>query len=81
MARLRLIRRLLLRFTQVGPRRRILVFEAVAWLWLSRLALIFVPFPSLARRLGTFVPPSDPRAVLARNRTSQDEAQSAEDIG
>lgn len=80
MAQLRLIRRLLLRFAQVGPRCRLLVVEAVAWLLLARLALIFVPFPRLARRLGTFVPPSNTRALQARDRISQEQAEFAEDI-
>ena len=81
MARLRLIRRLLRRFGQVGHRHRLLVSEAVVWLLLSRLALIFIPFPRLARRLGTFVPPTDARALQARARTSQDHARLAEEIG
>jgi hypothetical protein len=75
MAQLRFIRRLLFRFAQVGPRSRLLVVEAVARLLLARLALIFVPFPRLARRLGTFVPPSDTRALQARDRISQEQAE------
>lgn len=81
MARLRLIRRLLRRFGQVGPRRRALVVEAVGCLLAARLALIFIPFPRIARQLGTFVPPSDARATRARERTSPEEARLAEDIG
>jgi len=81
MARLRSIRRLVLRFGQVGPRRRLLAAEAAAWLWFSRLALIFVPFPRLAERLGTFVPPSDARALQARGVGSRENVLIAEDIG
>ena len=81
MARLRLIRRLLRRFGQVDNRRRALLAEAVAYLFAARLALIFIPFPRLARRLGTFVPPADPRAVAVRVGTAPDQAQLAEDIG
>jgi transglutaminase superfamily protein len=81
MARSRSIRRLLHRFVQVGHRRRALTAKAVAWLLLARLALIFVPFPRLARRFGTFVPPTDARTLQARNRTSPAHAQHAEDIG
>src|SRR6202044_2725973 len=81
MAQLRLIRRLLLRFRQVGNRRRALLVEAVAYLLAARLALIFVPFPRLARQLGTFVPPADARAAQARTETTPDQAQFAEDIG
>ena len=33
----------------------------------ARLALIFIPFPRLARHLGTFVPPTDARVAQARN--------------
>jgi hypothetical protein len=81
MARLRLIRGLLLRLRQVDNRRRGLLAEAVACLLTARLALIFIPFPRLARRLGTFVPPADPRVVKVRTAISQDQAQLAEDIG
>jgi len=79
MARLRLIRRLLRRFGQVGGFRRALVAEAVVWLWLARLALISIPFPTIAKRLGTFVPPSDERVARARTRTEQ--AKLAGEIG
>jgi Transglutaminase-like superfamily len=79
MALLRSIRRPLRRFAQVDARRRALVVEAVACLLLARLGLIFVPFPKLARRLGHFVPPSDPRALAARERGAQ--AALAQEIG
>jgi hypothetical protein len=81
MARLRLIRRLLLRFRQVDNRRRALLAEAVVGLLVARLALIFIPFPRLARRLGTFVPPNDARVAAVRTATTPDEAQRAEEIG
>ncbi len=81
MARLRLIRRLLLRFRQVDNRRRALLAEAVVGLLVARLALIFIPFPRLARRLGTFVPPSDARVAAVRTATTQDEVARAEEIG
>ena len=79
MARLRLIRRLLGRFLTISGQRRALLAEAVARLWLARLTLIFIPFPILAKRLGTFVPPSDERAARARTRTTQ--AELAAEIG
>ncbi|MGA3311313.1 MAG: lasso peptide biosynthesis B2 protein [Xanthobacteraceae bacterium] len=81
MARLRLIRRLLRRFGQVDNRRRALLAEAVAYLFAARLALIFIPFPRLARRLGTFVPPADARATQAGTATAPDQVQLAEAIG
>ncbi|MEJ0026252.1 MAG: lasso peptide biosynthesis B2 protein [Rhizomicrobium sp.] len=62
MARLSSIPHPLRRFVQVDGRRRLLVVEAATCLLAARLALVFVPFPRLARRLGTFVSPTDPRA-------------------
>jgi len=76
-----LIRRLLLRFRQIDNRRRAMLVEAVAYLFAARLALIFIPFPRLARRLGTFVPPTDPRTFRARSGTAPDQARMAEAIG
>lgn len=81
MAQLRLIRRLLLRFEQIDNRRRLLLAEAVAYLLAARLALIFIPFPRLARHLGSFVPPTDPRAIAVRTAAAKHETQLAEDIG
>ncbi|MFZ0424305.1 MAG: lasso peptide biosynthesis B2 protein [Xanthobacteraceae bacterium] len=81
MAQLRLIRRLLLRFSQVDNRRRVLLAEAVAYLLAARLALTFIPFPSLARRLGSFVPPTDARAAQAATAALPDQTRLAEDIG
>jgi hypothetical protein len=81
MVRLRLIRRRLRRFRELDDRRRALLAEAVAYLLAARLALIFIPFPRLARRLGALVPPTDPRTTPARTATAPDEAQLAADIG
>jgi hypothetical protein len=53
----------------------------MAWLLSARLALIFIPFPRLARQLGTFVPPSDPRALQASTTYSQDDVLVAEAVG
>lgn len=73
-------RRRLIRFGQIGNRRRVLLAEAVGWLLAARLALIFVPFPKLARRFGTFVPPSDPRALRVRQQAAQEQARLAAEI-
>jgi len=81
MVRLRSIRRLLLRFRQVGNRRRALLAEAMVCLLAARLALVFIPFPRLARHLGTFVPPTDARVAAAQTATGQDQVQRAEEIG
>ncbi|HZD91599.1 MAG TPA: lasso peptide biosynthesis B2 protein [Pseudolabrys sp.] len=71
MALSRSIRRRLRRLAEVGPARRALMLEAVVCLVLARLGLIVVPFPKLARRLGHFVPPCDPRVSAARERGPQ----------
>ena len=81
MARLRSIRRLLLRARQVDNRRRLLLAEAVACLLTARFALLFVPFPRLARRLGTFVAPTDPRATPATMANADVHVRFAQDIG
>src|SRR5690606_28371979 len=75
------IRRRLTRFAQVDNGQRLMLVEAAVGLLLARLALVFVPFPKLARRLGEFVPPTDPRAV--RMREPHDAAQTvlAERVG
>jgi hypothetical protein len=68
------------RLGEAGPRRCALLMQAVAWLLLARLVLLFVPFPKLARRLGTFVPPTD-RRVSAAAAAAPDRAELAREIG
>jgi hypothetical protein len=75
------IRRRFVRFTQVGNRRRALLVEAVTWLLLARLSLIFISFQKLARHLGTFVAPADARALRASAENSRDHARLAGEIG
>jgi hypothetical protein len=77
----RSLRRRLVRFAQVGHHRRAVLIEAVAWLLVARLSLIFVSFPRLARRLGTLVGPADARALRATLHDKQDQARVAEEIG
>jgi hypothetical protein len=79
--RLRRLARKLRRFGQIGGRRRGLLIEAAIWLLVARIALLAVPFPQLARRLGAFVPPTDERVSLAQRVASPQAAQLAEDIG
>jgi hypothetical protein len=81
MAPLRSIRRRLRRFGELDSRRRGLLAEAVTCLLAARLALIFIPFPRLARRLGAFVPPADPRVAQAGIEIAPDQPRIAEDIG
>jgi hypothetical protein len=77
----RSLRRRLVRLAQVGHHRRAVLIEAVAWLLVARLSLIFVSFPRLARRLGTLVAPTDARALLAKLGAKQDQARIAEEVG
>jgi hypothetical protein len=81
MALPRSIRRPLRRFAQVDNRRRLLVVEAVVCLLAARLALILIPFPRLAGWLGTFVPPSDPRASRTPANGSPEQAELAQLAG
>jgi hypothetical protein len=81
MARLRSIGRRLRSFVRMDGRRRALLVEAAAWLVLARLALIVVPFPRLARGLGTFVRPADDRVLHARSLVSQGHSRLAKQIG
>jgi len=81
MVRLRLIRRLLRRFREIDNSRRALLPEAVLCLLAARLGLIFIPFPRLARRLGSFVPPTDARVAQAQRATALDNARLAEAVG
>jgi hypothetical protein len=80
MALLRSIRRPLRRFAQVDHRRRALTVEAVLWLLIARLGLIFVPFPILARRWGAFVPPAGPQ-IKTQADASADAVHQAQEIG
>jgi len=71
------IRRTLSSARQVGWRRRGLIAEAAAWLLIARLALVLVPFPRLARWLGAFVAPADPRVAEVSAPTTAEQAQTA----
>ena len=55
--------------------------EAAFWLLVARVALLVVPFPRLARRIGDFVAPSDERVLSALQSGSADDALVAEEIG
>ena len=47
----------------------------------ARLALTFIPFPRLARHLGSFVPPSDARVAQMKTEIAPDQARVAQGIG
>jgi len=68
-------------FAKVDNHRRALLIEALAWLFLARFGLVFVPFPRLARHLGTFVPPTDLRILQVTSEASHGHAHVAMEIG
>jgi len=80
MVRSRSIRRRLRRFSQIDYRQRLLLAEAVLGLTAARLALIFVSFPRLARRLGTLVASTDPRAASAGIAANPDQVDMAKEV-
>jgi len=78
---LRRISRKLRRFGEISPQQRALVVEAALWLLAARIALIAVPFPRLARRLGAFVPPTDERVARVARGCSPEHVRLAEEVG
>ena len=75
MALSRSIRHPLRRFAQVDGRRRALAVEAVLYLALARLGLLALPFPALARRIGTFTPPQTAETVALHRPDAADIAR------
>jgi hypothetical protein len=69
------------RFVALDGSRKLLLLEAAAWLLAVRLTLVFVPFPSIARRLGAFMAPSDLRAGMASSETLPSHTEIARQIG
>ena len=80
MVRLSLIRRRLHRLSQVDNGHRLLLAEAALSLLAVRLALKFVSFPSLARRFGSLVAPTDPR-MLKQTIANSDQVRIAKEVG
>jgi hypothetical protein len=78
---LRRIGRKLRRFGEIGGRRRGLIVEAALWLLAARIALLAIPFPTLARRIGVFVAPSDERVTQVGRGRTDDDVRLAEEIG
>jgi hypothetical protein len=64
----------------IGNDRKMLIVEAAARLLAARVKLLLVPFPVLARRLGDFVPPTDPRVIAARTAGGTEHKQTIETI-
>jgi hypothetical protein len=81
MARLRSIPHNLGQFFRADPHRRALLIEAALFLLLARAALVLIPFPRLARRLGAFVAAADLRPTPARASRRREHVIIAEEIG
>jgi hypothetical protein len=69
------------RLAELDRRRRGLLIEAAFWLLAARIALLAVPFPRLARRIGDFVAPTDARVAERRQLASPADAELAAAIG
>lgn len=69
------------RLIQVDWRERGLLAEAVARLIVARVRIAGQPFRRIAKTLGTFVPPADPRIAAARAPGPADQARVARDVG
>jgi Transglutaminase-like superfamily len=80
MNRVSRIRNRLRRFGQVGNSRRIRLAEAALWLFLARVALMFVPFARIAGHLGHFGPPAAVPAHTLRAAASLSEVELATEI-
>jgi hypothetical protein len=64
-----------------GWRRQLLVAEACASMLAARMTLLVLPFPRVARRLGDFVAPADPRVAQRAAATTPGQAATARAIG
>ncbi|MES2442651.1 MAG: lasso peptide biosynthesis B2 protein [Pseudomonadota bacterium] len=69
------------RLVQVDWHERALLAEAVARLIAARVQIAAVPFRRIARRLGVFVPPTDPRIAERRAPAPADETRIASRVG
>jgi hypothetical protein len=56
------------KFRSLSRRRRFLLLEAAFWLVVARLAVVFVYFPRIARRIGRLHAPADLQADLSQER-------------
>lgn len=61
------ISRLWRKFRGLSRKRRSLLLEAAFWLVVSRLAVVFVCFPRIARHIGRLHAPADLRADSSQN--------------
>ncbi|PXA93029.1 lasso peptide biosynthesis B2 protein [Nostoc sp. 3335mG] len=69
------------RLRMVDWRERALLLEASAQLAAARLRIRILPFKAIAKDLGTFVPPGDPRIAACRATAPEDQHRTARQIG
>jgi hypothetical protein len=69
------------RFAEIDGHSRVLLLEAAFCIVLARLALIFIPFPRLARHLGRFVTPDEAKRRGAQALGREADARHAGEIG
>lgn len=69
------------RLRMVDWRERALLLEASAQLIAARLRIRILPFKAIARDLGTFVPPGDPRISACRADAPEAQHRTARQIG
>jgi len=69
------------RLAQVGWRQRALLAEAVVGLMVARMRILTQPFRAIARGMGEFVPPGDPRVAARRAPAPEGQRIIAEQVG
>lgn len=79
MTRMPAIANLVRRFARLSNRNRVLAAEAVMWLAASRIALVFLPFNTIAARLGKFSAPG--QTVQNRIELSAEQLHMAHEVG
>jgi hypothetical protein len=68
------------RLAGIGWRERALVAEAVLQLLAARARIALLPFRRIGERLGTFVPPADPRVAERRSPGAPEQARTAAQV-
>ena len=81
MAQFRSIVRKLRTAILLGPRRQLLVVEAIMSMLVARIVIVIFPFRRVAKGFGAFVPPSDPRVVSQAASVGPEQARIARSIG
>lgn len=69
------------RILRLGSRRRALLLESMVWLGIARLALLVLPFQSVARHLGEPMAPKDAMDRITPSESDPARAALAREIG